>query len=308
MIKIIASRYAVTIALLFSLSTAHNTRAQTDALPYNYSQTVAIILKTENGGHIFQRPDHENPRNLFIIILGIISTYTDQMKSEHAGLILDIQSLPVEERLLLINNLGEKLLYLGDHWIGDGQNFAIMESADYKRIKGLIEDTKKIRGAPPSDKRLKLYIGKIRDLWAHDEEEYYREYHFPEQSYSSLAALPESHQRLTSSTPKVPAGANRQSISSATSVSSAASTQPASSNAAMNSDVAVSSQAAMNSKSDINDQLLKRAALVDGSEQSPALQDNDLLPETNNINLSKVILSLCLFFIAVCFWWYRRRK
>ena len=60
---------------------------------FNYSQTVALILKTENGGYIFQRPEQDDPITAFVPAFAITYKYTSQMQSNHSGLALDMESL-----------------------------------------------------------------------------------------------------------------------------------------------------------------------------------------------------------------------
>lgn len=146
---------------------------------FNYSTAVGLILYVEDGGHIFQRPDYDEPRNFFIIIYGIIEKYAHQMKPQHADLTLDISSLPVEEKFLLVNHEAQKLLFLGDHWIGDGQQFSIMEAGDYHRLKQLFAETRQHRGKPTEESVFDYYSQHIHKIWADDPEDFYREFYFP---------------------------------------------------------------------------------------------------------------------------------
>jgi hypothetical protein len=161
--------------LLYTATLAHAQQPDN----FNYSTAVGLILYVEDGGHVFQRPDYDEPRNFFIIIYGIIEKYATQMKPQHAGLALDISSLPVEEKFLLVNNEAQKLLFLGDHWIGDGQQFSIMESGDYNRLKQLFAETRKHRGKPTEKATLDYYSQHIHKIWADDPEDFYREFYFP---------------------------------------------------------------------------------------------------------------------------------
>jgi len=156
-----------------------STLAHAQPKNFNYSTAVGLILYVEDGGHVFQRPDYDEPRNFFIIIYGIIEKYTHQMKPQHADLTLDISSLPVEEKFLLVNHEAQKLLFLGDHWIGDGQQFSIMEAGDYHRLKQLFAETRQHRGKPTEAATLDYYSQHIHKIWADDPEDFYREFYFP---------------------------------------------------------------------------------------------------------------------------------
>ncbi|HSC69613.1 MAG TPA: hypothetical protein VLC79_18110 [Cellvibrio sp.] len=149
---------------------------------FNYSTAVALILREESGGHIFQRPDYDAPKNFFIIIYDIVGKYALQMQPQHSGLTLDISSLPVEEEMLVINHKATKLLFLGDHWIGDGERFAIVEDKDYQRLTGLFAETRKHRERPAPKGGLANYISDIHNIWAGDPEDFYREFYFPNAS------------------------------------------------------------------------------------------------------------------------------
>jgi hypothetical protein len=140
---------------------------------------VGLILYVDGGGHIFQRPDYDEPRNFFVIIYGIVGKYAIQMQPQHDGLELDISSLLIEEKILLINHEAQKLLFLGDHWIGDGQKFSIMETGDYHRLKQLFAETRKARDGPTKEDILENYGVHIHKIWADDPENYYREFYFP---------------------------------------------------------------------------------------------------------------------------------
>lgn len=175
--KIIAFWFINISFILAIFSATSPTFAQPDK--FDYSTTVGLILQVETGGHIFQRPDYDEPRNFFIIIYGIVGKYAIQMQPQHAGLTLDISSLPIEEKILLINHEAQKSLFLGDHWIGDGEHFSIMESGDYHRLRQLFAETRKHRGKPTDKAVLDMYSEGIHKLWADDPEEFYREFYFP---------------------------------------------------------------------------------------------------------------------------------
>lgn len=185
--------------LFFSFHLASPAHAQSDN--FNYSTPVALILQVEGGGHIFQRPDYDEPRNFFIIIYGIVSKYAIQMQPQYSGLTLDLSSLPIEEKILLINHESQKLLLLGDHWIGDGERFAIMGSSDYDRLKELFAETREHRGEPSKNFQLAGYTRRIHKIWADDPDDFYREYYFPDPKAITNTTSPSTEITTTSPVP-----------------------------------------------------------------------------------------------------------
>lgn len=174
----------VKITFIFAAFCAtSSSQAQQDK--FNYSTSVGFVLYVDNGGHIFQRPDNAEQRTSFNVAYEIVAKYSSQMQRQHAGLALDISSLPIEEKFLLINHNGQKLIFLGDHWIGDGERFSIMEGGDYHRLQQLFAKTRKHRGKPTEKAVLEAYIKDIHKLWADDPEEFYREFYFPEPKSTS---------------------------------------------------------------------------------------------------------------------------
>jgi len=183
--KRIIPRSLLQTLFLLSCVSLFSSPAYTQTDEFNYSTTVALILQVEGGGHIFQRPDYDEPRNYFIIIYGIVGKYALQMQSQHDGLALDISSMPVEEKFLLINHETQKLLFMGDHWIGDGERFAIMDTGDYHRLQERFAETRKIREEPTPKPFLDSYTKRIHQLWSDDPDDFYREYYFPNQQSGS---------------------------------------------------------------------------------------------------------------------------
>lgn len=151
---------------------------------FDYSRTVALILKADNGGHIFQRPERYEPQNAFVQSFAIINKYVAQMQPFHSGMMLDVDSLQVQDSLLLVNHQDIKLLQLGDHWLGDQDSFAVMESADYQNLKQIFDSRKRISKPTPQAMQ-DIYIQEIHDLWQEDSEEFYRRYYFPERENSA---------------------------------------------------------------------------------------------------------------------------
>ena len=187
---------ALLLSSLYLFSSAY---AQSD--DFNYSTAVSLILQEDSGGHIFRRPDYESPRNFFILIYEIVGKYAIQMQPQHDGLSLDLSSLPIEEKILVINHQSQKLLFLGDHWIGDGERFAIMDSRDYNVLKGYFAQTRKHRGQPTKQSGLAKYIGKIHRLWSDTPDEFYREFYFPNHNTNPNTAPAPSNRSLTTPIP-----------------------------------------------------------------------------------------------------------
>lgn len=165
---------------------------------FDYTQSVALILKVENGGHIFQRPDYDDPKNAFRMAFGIIQQYLGQIQSEHSGLTLDIDSLAIDYNFVLINHEDTKLFHMGDHWIGDEIAFAVMTHEDYSQLKDIFDSTKRHRNSATSKNSLDYYINDIHQLWQQNTEEYFREYYFPKRAnLSQDKSLPDTSRITT---------------------------------------------------------------------------------------------------------------
>lgn len=171
------------------------TSSQSSADPddtFDYSNTVALILKAEDGGgHIFQRPERYDPANAFVTSFAIVYQYTSQMQSAHSNLALDMNSLQPQYSFLLVNHQSTKLLHLGDHWLGDENMFAVMEPADYQNLKRIFDVRRQV-SKPTQEEAQKVYIKEIHDLWQEDSEEFYRRYYFPERKPPVLIDNPAS--------------------------------------------------------------------------------------------------------------------
>lgn len=164
--------------LLAALLSSSQSSANPDE-PFDYSQSVALILKADDGGgYIFQRPERYDPANTFVTSFAIVHKYTSHMEPAHSNLELDIGSLQPQDSFLLVNHQNTKLLYLGDHWLGDENTFAVMEAADYQNLKRIFDLRRQV-SKPTQEEAQKAYIKEIHDLWQEDSEEFYRRYYFP---------------------------------------------------------------------------------------------------------------------------------
>lgn len=233
--------------LVLSFYTTTLAHAQSDN--FNYSTAVGLILYVDGGGHVLQRPDHDEPRNFFILTYGIIGKYAVQMQPQHAGLTLDIASLPVEEKILLINHQAQKLLFLGDHWIGDGERFSIMETEDYHRLKGYFAETRKSRETPTPDRTLENYNARIHKIWADNAEDFYREFYFPNSN-----SLPHANSSAADVIPRAATPAGNKSIAASPTEKHPHETKPA----------------APNKLTAVDTPVQEKAAIVDEKRSAPA--------------------------------------
>ncbi|WP_039913205.1 hypothetical protein [Cellvibrio mixtus] len=176
--------HLITLICLLILSTQlfANTETNTNITTnkFDYARSVALIIKVDDGGHILQRPDRHDPQNAFVLSFTIVSKYIADMQSAHAGMTLDLNSLQPHDSFLLVNHQTVQTLHLGDHWIGDENSFAVMETNDYQRLKSIFDSIKRSRGKPSPTDALDFYTRDIHQLWEEDSEEFYRKYYFPE--------------------------------------------------------------------------------------------------------------------------------
>jgi hypothetical protein len=175
-------KYLITLLISGFIAINCSLISASEKPPFNYSQSVALILKVENGGHIFQRPDEDEPRNTFRMSFRIISKYLGEVQADAATHTLDMSSLVSEYSFVLINYNDTKLFHMGDHWIGDENSFAVMTSEDYFSLKEIFDSSKRHRNDTTPENVLKGYTADIHNLWNDDPEEYERLYHFPEKA------------------------------------------------------------------------------------------------------------------------------
>lgn len=281
MISLFAPLNVSRLFLLFFLSlTSTGLLAETND-NFDYAASVALILKVEDGGHVFQRPDRENPLNSFIQSMVIINKYAAQMQPAHAGLALDIKSLQPQHSFLLINHQATKLFFLGDHWLGDENAFAVMETNDYQALKHIFDWRKKNTESTITPKNVQdIYIREIHKLWQEDSEEFFRRFYFPEQGASKSVSS---------------ASLNNSSV-------------PAKNIAQQNSSVINSSKATYKANDDLADSTHAT------SSTTITAKPHTVIPAVTDTKADKaksLSQTLALFFIltlTVAYWWWRQRK
>jgi hypothetical protein len=138
------------------------TSAQENQQPFDYTKTVWIINVMEGSGTVYGRPRPEdyNPRQGLIYIYEILIKYVYNLQDLNT--VSQSNSLTVTHELILINGVAEQRLLIGDHWISDERNIAIMSEADYNNLKewlGTKETNKDYKENPPIDKLISVFKG-----------------------------------------------------------------------------------------------------------------------------------------------------
>jgi hypothetical protein len=146
-------------AILLSLCTSKNF-AQDNQQPFDYTKTIWIINVIESSGTVYGRPKPEdyNPRQGLIYIYEILIKYVYSMQDLNTSSLPS--SLTVTHELILINGIAERRLLIGDHWISDERNIAVMSEVDYNNLKewlGTREKNQDYKQNPPIDKLVKAF-------------------------------------------------------------------------------------------------------------------------------------------------------
>lgn len=152
-------KFACISAILLSLCIS-KTFAQENQQAFDYTKTVWIINVMEGSGTVYGRPRPEdyNPRQGFIRIYEILIKYVYNMQDLNSA--IPPSSLTVTHELILINGAAEQRILIGDHWISDEKNIALISEVDYSNLKewlGTLEKNQDYKNNPPIDKLVKAF-------------------------------------------------------------------------------------------------------------------------------------------------------
>lgn len=146
--------FAVFLSLCISKSLA-----QDNQQPFDYTKTVWIIHVIEGSGIVYGRPEPEeyDPRQGLIYIYEILIKYVYSMQDLNAS--SSPNSLNVSHELILMNGVTEQRLLIGEHWISDERNIAVMSEVDYNNLKEWLKKREKNEDYknPPIDKLVKAF-------------------------------------------------------------------------------------------------------------------------------------------------------
>ena len=181
--------------LLILLILSQITQAETveDTTRFNYKTVISFIHYRNDGqgGYIYAKPKYEpEPRSVFVLCMQIINKYQAEFGKSQTGMIpLDIRSLPVKAKLTLINPVATQDIFIGDHWLGDGKQFAIMEDRDFRRLVGWLKGRMKV-STPTSIDRINGWINSQHRQWEHDPESFSEGYFYPDAVETSEEQAP----------------------------------------------------------------------------------------------------------------------
>lgn len=147
--------FALVISLCINMCFAQETDQ-----PFDYTKTVWIINVMEGSGTVYGRPGPEdyNPRQGFIYIYEILNKYVYRLQDIHS--LNSPNPLTVTHDLVLINDVAEQRLLIGDHWLSDERHIAILDEIDYHNLVqwlGAREKNKDYKENPPLDKMIRHF-------------------------------------------------------------------------------------------------------------------------------------------------------
>lgn len=172
-------RLTIKAFIFYLIMLSPNIVCAEDGKEFDYRQSVALVLLAENGGHIFQRPSYDDPRNAFRIAFDAIDGYLTHIAQYPSNNSLADSTLLEEYQFILVNHEEKKLFYLGNHWLSDGENIVLINDSDYFALKDVFDSANRHRNDVTQGKVVDYYINDIHQLWKHDKEEYKRAYYFP---------------------------------------------------------------------------------------------------------------------------------
>jgi len=125
------------LGLLLSLG-ATTLAADKEEPPFDFERTLAIVIPTQDGYFIRQRPTSPADYAGNFERQGFVSLYRTL---EPYLYLLQLQEKPqppangaIQWQLIFVNPGERQYYFIGDHWIGDGRHRVAMEDADYRRL------------------------------------------------------------------------------------------------------------------------------------------------------------------------------
>jgi hypothetical protein len=109
------------------------TFAQENQNPFNYKKTIWIIHSFEGGEVVYGLSDYYEPELAFITVRNILTGYVYALENFPPS--TSLKDLATEYVLILMNDVTDQSLFIGDHWISDGRKIAVMQEADFNRSK-----------------------------------------------------------------------------------------------------------------------------------------------------------------------------
>lgn len=189
------------------------TFAQENQQPFDYSRTIWIIHNIEGKGIVYGLPDYYEPKSAFILVRNILTRYVYGLEDFPSS--TSVKDLAPEYVLILMNDVTEQSLSIGNHWISDGKKIALMQEADFNRLKAILDHRVKTDQLPyskhPTDSLISSFRKKIKDY--PEESEYKLKLYEEGESRQSLKITNNSSLASTSQAATMSSSASASSLS-----------------------------------------------------------------------------------------------
>jgi hypothetical protein len=204
-------KFTFILAVFLSLFIG-KTFAQDNQQPFDYTRTIWIIHSVNGKGIVYGLPDYYEPKSAFILVRNILTRYVYGLEDFPSS--TSVQDLAPEYVLILMNDVTEQSLLIGNHWISDGKKIALMQEADFNRLKAILDHRVKTDQPPhskhPTDSLISSFRKKIKD---YPEESEYRLKPYEEgKSRQSLETTNNSSLASTSQAAAISSSASASSV------------------------------------------------------------------------------------------------
>lgn len=108
--------------------------------PFNYKKTIWIIHAFEGGQVVYGMTNYYEPELAFITVRNILTKYVYVLENFPPA--TSLRDLAPEYVLILMNDVTDQSLFIGDRWISDGRKMAIMQEQDFKKLKAILDHRK----------------------------------------------------------------------------------------------------------------------------------------------------------------------
>lgn len=187
--------------------------AQENQQPFDYSRTIWIVHNIEGKGIVYGLPDYYEPKSAFILVRNILTRYVYGLENFPSS--TSVQDLAPEYVLILMNDVTEQSLLIGNHWISDGKKIVLMQEADFNRLKAILDHRAKTDQLPyskhPTDSLISSFRKKIKDY--PEESEYRLKLYEEDKSRQSFEATNNSSLASTSQAAAMSSSASASSLS-----------------------------------------------------------------------------------------------
>lgn len=152
-------------AVFFSFCNSKASSQENQKFPFNYQKTIWIIHSVDGKGIVYGLPNYYEPKSAFILVRDILTKYVyalEDFPSETSA-----KDLTPEYLLILMNDVTEQSLLIGNHWISDGKKIAVMQETDFNRLKTILDHREKTDQPPyskhPTDSLISSFRKGIND-------------------------------------------------------------------------------------------------------------------------------------------------